>query len=247
MKLLRFSGTLFYAGAVIFLTSCGSGGNEKPPATDSTAAADSAAKAKAAANTIITTPENVAVVTHKVASFSKWLAAYEAHDSARQAAGLHNYVIGRGLEDSNMVLVALKVDDTAKAKAFAKDPGLKEAMKKGGVLGAPTIAIFTETWQDTATLAPGTIRSQSTFMVKDWDTFVKSFEDGKQARTDNGIAARVVGHDLDDNKKASVVTAILDSAKAFAYYKSDAFKQKRATAGVVGEPARFLFRIVKMN
>jgi len=247
MKLSRFSSSLFYVAAVIFLTSCGSGGNEKTTATDSTAAADSAAKAQAAANTIITTPENMVAITHKVGNYAKWLAAYDAHDSARLAAGLHNYVIGRGLEDSNMVLVVLKVDDTAKAKAFAKDPGLKAAMKKGGVIGAPTMSIMTATWQDTATLDPSTIRATSMFTVKDWDAFVKAFQDGKQDRAANGMMARVVGHDLDDNKKVSVVTALTDTAKAFAHYKSDAFKQRIAAAGVVGKPTRFFFRIVKRN
>ena len=244
MRLLQFSSSLVCVGVAFFLTSCGSGGNEKTTATDSTAAADSAAKAQAAANTIVTTPQNVVGVTHKVANYAKWLAAYDAHDSARLAGGLHNYVIGRGLEDSNMVLVVLKCDDTAKARAFAKDPSLKMAMKKGGVLGAPTMSFLTETWQDTANIQTS-LRSVTMLTVKDWDAFVKAFQEGKQARADNGIAARVVGHDLDDNKKAFVVAAILDSSKAFAYYKSDAFKQVRATAGVVGEPQRTVFRIVR--
>lgn len=235
--------SLFYAGVVIFLTACGSGNNEKATTTDSTTAADTAAKTQAV-NTIITTPQNMEVVTHKVADYGKWLMAYEGHDSARLAWGLHNYVIGRGLEDSNMVMVALKVDDTAKAKAFAKDPGLKTAMKKGGVLGVPTISILTATWQDTAKIET-TLRSETTFTVKDWDTFLKGFEEGRQERIDNGITDRVIGHDLEDNKKVSLVTAIADTTKAFAYYKSDALKKRRAAGGVVGEPVRFLFRIVK--
>ena len=130
MNLSRFSNSLFYAGVVIFLTACGSNGNEKTTATDSTAAADTTAKAQAV-NTIVTTPQNMEVITHKVADFAKWLIAYEGHDSARLAAGLHNYVIGRGLSDSNVVIIALKVDDTTRAKAFAKDPGLRTTMKKG--------------------------------------------------------------------------------------------------------------------
>ncbi|HVS97041.1 MAG TPA: hypothetical protein VHE54_11175 [Puia sp.] len=243
MKLSRISSSLLCAGMALFLASCGSGGNEKTATADSTAAADSAAKAQAA-NTIVTTPQNVVVITHKVANYAKWVAAYDAHDSARLANGLHNYVIGRGLEDSNMVIVVLKADDTAKAKAFEKDPGLKVAMKKGGVLGAPTMSMFTETWQDTAKVETN-LRAATMFTVKDWDAFVKAFEQGKQARADNGIAARVLGHDLDDNKKASVVAAILDSAKAFAYYRSDEFKHVRDTAGVVSEPSRFVFRIIK--
>ncbi|HEV2353106.1 MAG TPA: hypothetical protein VGR89_02590 [Puia sp.] len=243
MKKSSGRASLFCVGMAILLTACG-GGNQKAATVDTTAAADSAAKAQAA-NTIVTTPQNMVTVTHKVANYAKWLAAYEAHDSARLAAGLHNYVIGRGVQDSNMVLVALKVDDTAKAKAFAKDPGLKTAMKKGGVIGAPTITLSTETWQDTASLDPSVIRSLTSLTVKDWDTFVKSFDDGKQERTDNGIVARVVGHDLDNDKKVGLVTAMTDTAKAFAYYKSDAFKKRIEGGGVVGEPVRFLFHIVK--
>jgi len=243
MKLARFSNSLFYVGVVLLLAACGSGGNEKTAAADSTASADSAAKAQVV-NTIITTPQNVEVVTHKVADFAKWLGAYESHDSARLANGLHNYVIGRGLEDSNMVTVVLRVDDTAKAIAFGKDPGLKAAMKKGGVLGVPMINLLTETWQDTAKIEL-TLRSRATYTVKDWDAWLKGFEDGKQERMDNGIMDRVIGHDLDDTKKVYVVTVLSDTAKAFAYYKSDALKKRILASGVIGEPVRYLYRIVK--
>jgi len=37
----------------------------------------------------------------------------------------------------------------------------------------------------------------------------------------------------------------MDTAKAFAYYKSDALKKRREAGGVIGEPERFLFRIVQ--
>ena len=243
MKLSRFSIPQFYVGVVILLTSCGSGSNEKTTATDSTASADSAAKAQVV-STIVTTPQNMVVVYHKVADYSKWLTSYEGHDSARLASGLHNYVIGRGLVDSNMVMVALRSDDTTKAKAFAKDPGLKAAMKKGGILGVPTITFVTETWQDTGKTEI-TLRGRTSLTVKDWDVFLKGFEDGKQERMDNGLVDRVVGHDLNDNKKVTIVAAIADSAKAFAYYKSDALKKRREAGGVIGEPVRFFYQIAK--
>ncbi|HWB93394.1 MAG TPA: hypothetical protein VG605_16145, partial [Puia sp.] len=162
-----------------------------------------------------------------------------------RAFGIHNYVIGRAVDDSNMVLVVTKVDDTAKAKAFAKDPGLKTAMKKGGVIGAPEFSIFTETWQDTANTGSN-IRCVTTLTVKDWDAWFKAFEDGKQQRIDNGIMDRVVGHDLDNNKMVGVVTSISDSAKAFAFYKSDTLKKAMQASGVVGEPHRVLYRMVKV-
>ena len=243
MKLSRFSASLCTVGGVILLTSCGSGGSEKTTAADSTASADSAAKAQAV-NTIVTTAQNVEVITHKVADYAKWFAAYESHDSARLAAGIHNYVIGRGLADSNMVTIVLRVDDTAKAKAFASAPGLKAAMQKGGVLGAPMMNSVTETWQDTSKIE-STLRSRATYTVKDWDGWLKAFENGKQDRMDNGIIDRAIGHDLDDSKKVYVVTVLSDTAKAFAYYKSDALKKRMQESGVVGEPVRFFYRLVK--
>ncbi len=146
MKQLRFYGFLFYSMA-FFLVSCG-GGETKTP-TDSTAV-DTSKTVLAPAVTTITTPQNMMVVIHKVANYAKWQPSYDEHDSIRLVNGIHSYVIGRGLKDSNMILVAVKVDDTTKAKAFAKDPGLKKAMQKGGVTGAPSFSLVTMVFQDTA-------------------------------------------------------------------------------------------------
>ena len=244
MKRSRFTGVLFCAAMLFFLTSCGGDGSKEKTNTDSTTAESTTTAVTPEINTIITTPQNMMVATHKVSDFAKWKASYDEHDSLRLVNGLHSYVIGRGIQDSNMVLVAVKADDMAKAKAFAKDPSLKKAMQKGGVTGTPLITFFTTTWQDTAAIRSD-IRSRTTFIVKDWDAWQKSFEEGKQERLDNGITVRAVGHDPDDNKKVSLVTAVMDTAKAYAYYKSDALKKRREAGGVIGEPKRFLFRVVQ--
>ena len=245
MKRFRFNGLLFYAAMAFFLTSC-SGNGSKETNTDSTATADTTAAGTVApeGNTIVTTPQNMIVIMHKVSNFQKWKSAYDEHDSARLASGIHNYVIARGTADSNMVLVALKIDDTTKAKAFAKDPGLKKAMQKGGVTGTPTISMITMVFQDTADIG-SVLRASTMYTVKDWDTWQKAFEDGKQMRLDNGITDRAYGHELDDNKKVTVVTALTDTAKAFAYYKSDALKERMKAAGVASEPKRFIYNIVQ--
>ncbi len=239
MKLFQFSCTLFVAALTILNSSCNNSGDEKKPDADT-----AATEKPAAVNTIVTTPENMVVVVHKVADFAKWKTVYEAHDSVRLANGLHSYVIGRGLMDTNMVLVAMKSDDLARAKALAKSDDLKKRMKEAGVTGAPSMYFNTTTWQDTANV--GSIpRSMTMFTIKDWDTWLKNFNDGSQERMDNGIVVRTVGHDADDNKKVVLVTALTDTSKAFAYYKSDALKKRREAGGVTTEPQRFLFSIVK--
>jgi len=244
MKQSRFTGVLFCIAMVFFLTSCGGDGSKEQTNTDSTTAETTTNAVIPEVSTITTTPQSMMVAKHKVSNFAKWKTSYDEHDSMRLANGIHSYVIGRGVQDSNMVLVAVKVDDMAKAKAFAKDPSLKKAMQKGGVTGAPSISFFTATFQDTAVISSA-IRSRTTFMVKDWDAWQKSFEEGKQERLDNGLTVRVVGHDPDDNKKVSLVTAIMDTAKANAYWKSDMLKKRRAAGGVISEPERFVFRVVQ--
>lgn len=245
MKRSRFAGLLFCAAMVFFFTSCGNNESTEQTIADSTNVNSDTNTVTLETNTIVTTPQSMMVVTHKVSNFGKWKPSYDEHDSMRLANGIHSYVIGRGVQDSNMVLVAVKVDDMEKAKAFAKDPSLKKAMQKGGVTGAPSISFTTTTWQDTVRLSPDVIRSRTTFSVKDWDTWQKNFQDGKQERMDNGITDRSIGHDADDNKKVYLVTAVIDTAKAFAYYKSDALKKRREAGGVIGEPKRFLFRVVQ--
>jgi len=243
MQQSRLTSLSSLAALLFLFASCSGGGSEKTTATD-TAMADTTANTPAVVNTIVTTPMNMVIVISKIGDYAKWKAAYDGHDTARVSHGLHNYVIGRGMKDSTMVLVALKADDTAKAMAFAKDPGLKAAMQKGGVMGKPNISFVTATWQDTATIDTR-LRSMTTFAVKDWDAWVKSFEDGKQERKDNRITDRVIGHDLKNKNNVALVTAVSDTAKAFAYYGSDALKKRRAAGGVIGEPKRFLFRIVQ--
>jgi hypothetical protein len=243
MKQFRFLSMLLSTAMVFFLTSCGS--NEEKTNTDTTSTDTSVVATDVAPTTnIVTTPQNMMVAKHRVANFAKWKASYEAHDSLRLANGVHSYVIGRGVEDSNMVMVALKIDDVAKAKAFANDASLKQAMQKGGVIGKPVITFNTITFQDTSS-ASSAMRSMTTFKVKDWDAWRNSFDSSKQLRLDNGVADRAYGYDVDDNHKVTLVVNIIDSAKANAFWKSDLIKQSRAASGVVGQVERFIYRVVE--
>ena len=131
-----------------------------------------------------------------------------------------------------------------KAKAFAKDPDLKKAMQKGGVTGVPTIKFYTMVFQDTAVI-DSKLRAATMFKVKDWDAWKKSFDSTRALNTDIGLKARAYGYDPDDNHNVIIVAAVLDTAKANAYWNSDMLKQRRAASGVVGKPERFVYTVVK--
>lgn len=189
-------------------------------------------------------PMSIMSVKHKVANYGKWLVAYEYHDSAREANGLHKYVIARGVDDSNMVLVAMKMDDVEKAKAMATSNDMKATMQKAGIVGAPVIT-YSEMVMNDTTAIQSTVRVMVKHKVKDWDAWKKVFDDHKQARTDAGITDRVVGHDVADNHNVTIVLAVSDVEKAKAFFNSDDLKNRMKDGGVEGKPDFFWYRIVK--
>jgi hypothetical protein len=240
---IRF--VLLCATLSLSLISCGDNAGSADTKADSTATMDTATKESTPAQSnIVTTPENILVVRYKISNFAKWRPMYDTRDSMRTANGLHNYVLGRGVTDTNTILVALKADDMAKAKAFSKESSLKSSLQKGFVTSAPKYNFTSVVYQDMSP-SMSDLRSITTFTVKDWDVWKKSFEEGRQIRSDNGLTDRAYGHDVDDNHKVIVVVGINDSAKAAAFWKSDLLKQRRAASGVVGNVDRFVYRVIQ--
>lgn len=240
-RFTKFSVMLLCMAMPLLFISCNNEGEKTEPEATT---GDTTVAAPEMPNTIVTTPQLMVMIKHKVKDYASWKTAYDSHDSARLANGLHSFVLGRGMDDSMMVVVALKVDDLDKAKAFSKDASLKQRMQKGGVVGAPEISFVNVVWQDTVNV--GSIpRVITTFTVKDWDAWKTAFEEGKQERADNGAVDRQYGHDADDNHKISLVTALTDETKAKAYWGSDALKKRRDAAGLTTEPKRFVFNIVQ--
>lgn len=247
MNILKPFRFVLLTGICLYLASCGNNNSSSTDntKTDSAATTTTTETKQAPTSTIITTPQNILAVIHKVGNYEKWKSAYDADDTARTTNGIHNYVIGRGVMDSNIVLVAMNIEDTAKAMAFVHNPSLKKAMAKGGVMGAPKVTLYTAVYQDTVTL-DSKLRSSVTFTVKDWDTWFQNFQSGAQERTNNGVAVRSYGHDSNDPHKVRVVTALVDSAKAMAYFQSDSLKKRMQASGVIGKPERFIYRITKI-
>ncbi len=186
-------------------------------------------------------PVMIMTITHKVANYAKWKSGYDEHDSARLAYGLHNYVICRGEEDSNMVMVALRMDDVTKAKEMGNSKELMERMKKMGVTKATMD--YTETVMNDTTAIQQTARVMIKSKVKDWAAWKKAFDGHKQARMDAGLTDRVVGHSVGDDHSVFVVCAIADMAKAKAFMQSKDLKDKMNEAGVVGPATSFFYRI----
>lgn len=218
----------------ILALACQSGSNQQP-AADTIRPAEKTAPAK---------PANVMAIWHKIKDYTKWLPGYLSHDTARIAAGLHDYVLGRDMDDTSNILVALHMDDTAKARAFINNPGLREAMKKGGVTGTPDISLLDVQMADTSTMS-SVIRLGITHKVKDYAAWKTAFDEHKKARTDAGLIDRALSRHFDDPNTVTIVMAVTDIKKARDFVQSKDLKDKMTAAGVTGAPTIRFYTILK--
>lgn len=242
MKQFKFLSSAAIIALVLF--SCNSGSNSSTTTSTDSVMKDSTAAVTPPAPTPPAAPAITMLIKHKVANFAKWFPGYEAHDSARIANGLHNFVVARGIKDSNIVLVGLHVDDTAKAKQFAMSPDLREAMKKDGVIGKTTFSYTVNRFHDSTTNA-STERAIISFKVKDYDAWKKVFDGDKQQRMNAGITDRSISQYINDPSMVSLVLAISDMKKATDFMQTKELKHRMDSAGVVDHPDVFFYHVVK--
>ena len=181
------------AGMMLFFFSCNNDGDKK----DETKAADTTATTAPVVTEPVFTPYKIIVIQHTVKDYAKWKVGYLAHDSVRMAYGISQYRLGRGIPDSNRVVVVDKITDVAKAKEFGASPGLKDAMAKAGVTGKPTVSYVDVLWYDDSKVGSKD-RLMVTHKVKDYAAWKKAYDaEGKAKRAENGLMDRSLGRDID--------------------------------------------------
>jgi hypothetical protein len=224
---------------VITLFSCNNAGNSNAAAKP----ADSTTPV-AAVTPPVFTPFNLLIVKHKVADFDKWKAGYMANDSMRRASGIMHAHLGRGMEDSNMVVVFDSVSDVRKARDFGASPGLKAAMQKAGVVGPPTVSLV-DVIRAQAPPKDMNDRIMISHKVKDFDVWLRAFDaEGDSIREANGLKFRLLAKGIDDSSMVYIVFIITDMTKAKARFNSPELKKIMTDAGVISKPDAFLYRLV---
>ena len=190
-------------------------------------------------------PFKVIVIKHDVADYNKWRLAYDAHDSVRMTYGISHFVIGRGMDNPNTIMVIDKMDDVNKAKDFSMLPSLKDAMKKAGVLNTPKFGFYEVIRNDDSKINLKD-RLMVTHRVKDFDAWLKVYdEEGIVKRMEGGLIDRGMARNIDDPNIVTLVFAISDIDKAKALIKSEEQKKVMMDAGVEGVPEMFFYKLVE--
>ena len=85
-----------------------------------------------------------AMIRQNVKDFDAWKIIFDEDGSNRKMASSKGGHVFRSLDDPNNVFVLLEFEDLDKLKKFMDSDGLKEAMKKAGVIGKPDIYMMDE-------------------------------------------------------------------------------------------------------
>ncbi len=86
-------------------------------------------------------------VKHRVKSFETWKVAFDGMEATRREHGFLGHALYRDAADPNVVVIVNRVRDLAAAKAYGSSLALRDAMKAGGVEGAPEV-IFLDDVED---------------------------------------------------------------------------------------------------
>jgi quinol monooxygenase YgiN len=83
------------------------------------------------------------IVQHTVRDYDAWKPVFDEHEAARAKYGCKSHAIYRDADSPNNVTVFLRWESRERADEFYRDPSLREAMEKGGVVSEPRV-----TWLD---------------------------------------------------------------------------------------------------
>ncbi len=75
----------------------------------------------------------------RVADYARWKPVFDEREAARKEGGVTAHSVHRDADDSNVVIIALRVKDINRAKEYAGSEDLRSAMQRAGVQGPPQI------------------------------------------------------------------------------------------------------------
>ena len=77
------------------------------------------------------------ILQHTVRDFDAWKPVFDEHEPVRAKYGCTGCTVYRAADSPNDVTVVLSWESRERAEEFYRDPSLREAMERGGVVSEP--------------------------------------------------------------------------------------------------------------
>ncbi len=84
------------------------------------------------------------IVRHRIGDYKKWRPVFDAHQSDRVSAGLHEPRVFRNVDRPEQVVIQLRCDNLRLAREFFNSDNLKQKMSEAGVVGQPETVFLEE-------------------------------------------------------------------------------------------------------
>jgi len=85
------------------------------------------------------------IVQHTVRDYDAWKPFFDEHEPVRAKYGCTGHTIYRDSDKPNDLTILFHYESRERAEEFMKDPSLREAMDKGGVISEPRATWLDET------------------------------------------------------------------------------------------------------
>jgi len=79
----------------------------------------------------------ILIVQHTVRDYDAWKPVFDEHEGVRAKYGCLSHTVYRDADDPNNVTLAFRYESRERASEFLRDPSLREAMERGGVISEP--------------------------------------------------------------------------------------------------------------
>lgn len=178
------------------------------------------------------TPPVALLVTHTVADYATWKAAFDGHQSARSAAGVLGHHINRNGDE---VTIYLPATDRSRLEAFVSSPDLKATMERAGVTSAPRF-----TWlrpvEDNHVGDRATASMMVTHRVANFAAWKRIYDSVEDLRREHGVIGAAVNQSLDDPNEVIVYHQAESREALEAFSSSTGLKAAMQAAGVTSAP-----------
>ena len=81
----------------------------------------------------------IVIVQHQVEDYDAWRPLFDEHGTVRREYGCSSERVYQAVDDPNHTAVVMEYPTREAAEGLLADPSLREAMSRGGVIGAPSV------------------------------------------------------------------------------------------------------------
>jgi len=82
----------------------------------------------------------ILIVQHTVRDYDAWKPVFDEHEGVRVRYGCQGHTIYRDADDPNSLTLLFRYESRERADEFMRDPSLREAMERGGVISEPRVS-----------------------------------------------------------------------------------------------------------